>query len=242
MKTAATVVAAVAVSTAATILYEVNVGRTAYVPVSTFLVVYLTAFGITSAFAAWTASEIGLPSYLVLFPESAWERLRRLLVWGGLFGLLIAAGNGLVALLTDGAVSRPWYLRDQHGTFDILVLSARTAFAEETLFRLFSIPFMASIALRLRHGWRPRRGPWRQRGANPSDAAVSEPAVAPSRWLVAGSVLASAAVFALRHPFNPVPAFTFGVLLGIVYLRGGWESAVTAHFVGNSLVFMALYR
>ena len=43
------------------------------------------------------------------------------------------------------------------------------------------------------------------------------------------------------HNNNPVAAFMFGLLLGVSFLRGGWESCVTAHFLGNYLLFMGTY-
>jgi len=55
------------------------------------------------------------------------------------------------------------------------------------------------------------------------------------------AVIVSAFMFGMAHATNPVTASAFGMVLGVAYLRGGWESAVTAHFLGNYLLFAGLY-
>jgi membrane protease YdiL (CAAX protease family) len=85
------------------------------------------------------------------------------------------------------------------------------------------------------YGWRPRFG----FETGPS-AARYVPVRTPRR-MVFIALLVSAFMFGMAHSTNPVAATLFGVVLGISYLRGGWESAVTAHFLGNYLLFTGIY-
>jgi len=61
------------------------------------------------------------------------------------------------------------------------------------------------------------------------------------QMMVLAAMLVSALLFGMAHNNNPVAAFMFGLLLGVSFLRGGWESCVTAHFLGNCLLFMGIY-
>lgn len=196
-------------------------------------VVFSGAFAITAAFAVWTAGSLGLPSFLLLSPLSARRRWWRFAVYGVGMGLLIWQTNDLY-LSTAGATFRltPVYNLDSH--LKVFALAARSALSEETMFRLFAIPFLASIGMRF-YGWRPSFGFESGPGAPPR-----HPVRTPRR-LVMIALIVSAFMFGMVHNSNSVVASAFGVVLGISYLRGGWESAVTAHFLGNYLLFARLY-
>jgi len=196
------------------------------------LLVFSGAFAITAAFAVWTARSLGLPSFLLLAPIPARRRWLRFVVFGIGAGLFIYLTNGALYLTTTGAPLRPvdGHSLDTH--LKVFALSARAAFSEETLFRLFAIPFLVSIGMRF-YGWRPRFG-----------FEIGPPAAEPVRTprrMVMIALLVSAFMFGMAHSTNPVAATLFGVVLGISYLRGGWESAVTAHFLGNYLLFTGIY-
>lgn len=195
--------------------------------------VFSGAFAITASFAVWTAGSLGLPSFLLLSPLSARRRWWRFAVYGVGMGLFIWLTNDLY-LSTAGAPPRltPVYNLDSH--LKVFALAARSALSEETMFRLFAIPFLASIGMRL-YGWRPSFGFESGPGAPPRDP------VRTPRRLVVISLIVSAFMFGMAHSSNPVFASVFGIVLGISYLRGGWESAVTAHFLGNYLLFARLY-
>ena len=195
--------------------------------------VFSGAFAIIATFAVWTARSLGLPSFLLLSPLSARRRWWRFAVYGVGTGLLIGLTNGLY-LSTTGAPFRltPVYNLDSH--LKVFALAARSALSEETMFRLFAIPFLASLGMRF-YGWRPSFG-FESGPAAPPRHPVRTP-----RRLVVISLIVSAFMFGMAHTGTPVFASVFGVVLGISYLRGGWESAVTAHFLGNYLLFAGLY-
>lgn len=215
-------------------VYEVNFGRYGSLSLPSVVGFYLAAFAITSYFAVWTATSLRLPSFLLLSPLTWRRRGLRFLLYGVGMGLAIYGVNRILYAGTVSNPLRPWYLANLEGPADLLLLSARSALLEETLFRLFAIPFLVSLGMRVGYGWRPRFG-FESPGEERADSMV------PPRVLVVTAVLLSALFFSLAHPFNPLPALVFGLVLGVVYLRGGWESAVTAHFLGNYLLFSGLY-
>ena len=197
------------------------------------LLVFLGAFAITSSFAVWTASSLELPTFLLLAPLSARRRWWRIGIYGVGGGILIYLTNELY-LTTAPAPFRPSLVYDLDSHLKVFALSARAAFVEETMFRLFAITFFVSLGMRL-YGWRPRFG-------FDSNKPSPEPAVQrPPRRLVLIALIASALLFGMSHSANPVAAAAFGLLLGVVYLRSGWEGAVTAHFLGNYLLFAGIY-
>jgi membrane protease YdiL (CAAX protease family) len=148
-------------------------------------------------------------------------------------GLFISLTNRALYLNTAGATFSPTpYDLDSH--LKVFALAARSALSEETMFRLFAIPFLASIGMRF-YGWRPSFGFESGPGAPPRDP------VRTPRRLVTIALIVSAFMFGMAHAINPVFASIFGIALGISYLRGGWESAVTAHFLGNYLLFAGIY-
>jgi len=226
--------AAVFSSTAAVVFDEaITPPETSIGHILRMLLVFAAAFAITTAFAAWTATSLGLPSFLVLAPISSRRRWARFAVYGIGGGILIYLTNSFY-LTTVAAPFRPppLYVLDSH--LKVFSLSARAALSEETMFRLFAIPFLVSLGMRF-YGWRPRFGFESGPAAPPA-----EPARTPRRMVMVALIL-SAFIFGMAHEADPIAATGFGLLLGITYLRGGWETAVTAHFLGNYLLFAGLY-
>lgn len=203
---------------------------------ATFLTIvgfYVATSGIITSFAVWTASEVGLPSLLVLSPLPARTRWIRWAVYGVGVGLLLCIGS-IVLSGGDSVALRPWFWRRIQTPLGTALFSARAALLEETFFRLFMIPFLVSIVVRLR----PRKHCLRlQDGA----ARVITTRPKPGRPTVAAAVLISSVLFGLAHPFDPVPAMLLAPLLALSYLRGGWESAVTAHMIANLIVFSVYF-
>ncbi|MCH7823791.1 MAG: CPBP family intramembrane metalloprotease [Acidobacteria bacterium] len=202
-------------------------------PLPLALVVFFAVFCIMAAFAVWTATSLGLLSFLLLSRLSVRRKWLRFAVYGVGAGFLIYLTNELY-LAIAGAPFRPGPVYNLDNHLKVFTLSARAAFSEETMFRLFAIPFLVSLGMRF-YGWRPRFGF--------ESAASDQPRVptSPPKRLVLIALLVSALMFGVAHGTNPVAASLFGLVLGVAFLRGGWESAVTAHFLGNYLLFAGIY-
>jgi len=214
--------------------WGVKPGRAGLPPLPLALGVFFVAFTITVGSAVWLASSLRLPAFLLLSELSGRQRWRRYFVYGIGGGLLIYLTNSALYLTTESAEFRPAQVYNLDNELKVFALSARAALSEETMYRLFAIPFLVSLGMRF-YGWRPRFG-----FELLSTKSPTEP-VRPPRIMVLAAMLCSALLFGLAHNNNPVAAFMFGLLLGISFLRGGWESAVTAHFLGNYLLFMGIY-
>lgn len=193
--------------------------------------VWLAVFGIIVSFSVWVARRLGLPHLLFLAPLSGGHRWRRFVAWGVVPGLAISLVNALLYRVAGGAGPLPWWSEGVDGHLDVVVVSATAAAQEETLYRLFAVSFLVAMGMRFR-GWRPR---FRILG----EESVDPPAV--PGWMIAGAVVVAAILFGLRHPDGEIRATLFGLLLGWIFLRAGWESAVTAHFLGNYLLFASIY-
>lgn len=228
-------VAVVLLGTSATVAYELNFGRFTPESVPIFVVSILGSFALITSFAVWTAARLELPTSLFFFDLPVSRRWARFLCYGVGFGILIFLTNRAVYLTSTTRPMRPWYVASIDSHVGLFVLAARSALLEETFFRLFGIPFIASLVMRALYGWRPRMSIDRKLSADP--VVGMEPPLA----VLVLAVVASALLFGLHHPFSPLPAVAFGLTLGAIYLRAGWESAVVAHFLGNYLLFASIY-
>jgi len=200
-----------------------------------FVISILGSFALITSFAVWTAARLGLPTSLFLIDLPVSRRWSRFLGYGVGLGILIYLTNRAVYLTSTTEPLRPWYVANIDSHFGLLVLAVRSALLEETFFRLFAIPFVASLVMRAFYGWRPRFSLDPRRAPDPAGSTD------PPRFVIVLAVVASALLFGLHHPFYPLPAVIFGLTLGVIYLRAGWESAVVAHFLGNYLLFAGIY-
>lgn len=223
----------VVATTIVAVAYELLRQRATVSALPALALFYGGTSGIITAFAVWTAGDVGLPSLLVLSRLPARERWVRWLGLGVGLGILLAAAS--VALSSGaGSAMRPWFWERIQTPLGTVVLSARAALLEETFFRLFLIPFLVSIVVRAR----PARH--RLRLVDGSARAVRNDAD-PGMLVLLAAVLVSSAMFGLAHVFNPAAAAMLAPMLAVAYLWGGWESAVTAHFVADMILFSWYY-
>lgn len=233
--------AAVAIAVATTTLVclgselaAVPAGGADWTALATITGFYLATSGVITAFAVWTAEDLRLPSLLWLAPGGRRQKLIRLLVYGVGLGLLLSVASILLAG-DSGSGLRPWYWRRIQTPVESVLFAARAAFLEETFFRLFLIPLLVSLAVRVR----PPRYRFRLREGTLK--ATRERTRSASTPVVLGAVVVSSLLFGLAHRFNPVSAAILAPVLAVAYLRGGWESAVLAHLLANFLVFSVYF-
>ena len=115
-------------------------------------------------------------------------------------------------------------IREMHSLYDSFVISLDSGVIEEILFRLFILSCFLfcfrQLYSRLARVW-------------PGVVAILPKALA---------VVLSSLLFAMVHNiYGFTAAFFGGVLLGLIYMQSGIESAIAAHFFANFLFFSASY-
>jgi hypothetical protein len=115
-------------------------------------------------------------------------------------------------------------IRNMDTIYDSFILSLESGMGEEVIFRLFILSCFLFMFRQLYARIRPL---W------PGAAAVLPGAL---------SLVLSSLLFAMVHNFAGFAAAFFGgMLLGLIYLKSGIESAIAAHFSANFLFFSASY-
>jgi hypothetical protein len=108
--------------------------------------------------------------------------------------------------------------------YDSFVVSLNTGLVEEVLFRLF---ILSCFLFSFRYLYSRIASLW------PGVVAILPKAMA---------VVLSSLLFAMSHSiYGFTAAFFGGMLLGLIYLQSGIESAIAAHFSANFLFFSASY-
>jgi hypothetical protein len=115
-------------------------------------------------------------------------------------------------------------IREMHSIYDSFVVSFESGVIEEILFRLF---ILSCFLFCFRQLYSRLAGLW------PNVIAILPRALA---------VVLSSLLFAMVHNvYGFTAAFFGGVLLGLIYMQSGIESAIAAHFCANFLFFSASY-
>ena len=115
-------------------------------------------------------------------------------------------------------------IREMHSIYDSFVVSFESGVIEEILFRLF---ILSCFLFCFRQLYSRMAGLW------PNVIAILPRALA---------VVLSSLLFAMVHNvYGFTAAFFRGVLLGLIYMQSGIESAIAAHFCANFLFFSASY-
>src|SRR5215471_21661516 len=115
-------------------------------------------------------------------------------------------------------------IRDMRSIYDSFVISLDSGMAEEIVYRLF---ILSCFLFSFRHLYARLAPLW------PGVVAILPKALA---------VVLSSLLFAMAHNvYGFTAAFFGGVLLGLIYIQSGIESAIAAHFCANFLFFSASY-
>jgi hypothetical protein len=115
-------------------------------------------------------------------------------------------------------------IRDIESIYDSFVVSVESGMAEEIVYRLF---ILSCFLFSFRHLYSRLAPLW------PGVVAILPKAL---------SVVLSSLLFAMEHNvYGFTAAFFGGMLLGLIYIHSGIESAIAAHFSANFLFFSASY-
>jgi membrane protease YdiL (CAAX protease family) len=191
----------------------------AWTMISRFVVVLVFgAFGLTVARACQ------LKGSLIVTSEEWPITVRDFINFGVLPGIVLGIINYFVFFSYRYSPSITPRIRDIRSVYDSFIVSLASGFAEEIVYRLF---ILSCLIFTFRHLYARLKPLW------PSVVAVLPVAMA----LVLSSLL-----FAMVHDFYAFTAAFFGgMLLGVVYLKGGIEGAIAAHFMANFVFFSASY-
>jgi hypothetical protein len=144
------------------------------------------------------------------------------------FGVLPGAILGLINYFffftyRDSPAITP-QIRELRSFYDSFIFSLYKGLDEEIVYRLF---ILSCLVFTFRHIYARIRPLW------PSVVAILP--------IVLGLVLSSL-LFAMGHGYYAFTAAFFGgLMLGLIYLKSGIESAIAAHFIANFLFFSASY-
>jgi len=187
--------------------------------ISRFVVVLV--FG---TFGLFFARQSHVNGSLFINSEGWTFTLRDVAIYGILPGLVLGLINYFFFFTYRYSPTVTPEIRGISTLYDSFVVSLASGSAEEVLFRLF---FLSCFLFFFQHVYARLAPVW--------PAAVS---ILPK----ALSLVISSLLFAMAHTiYGFTAAFFGGVLLGIIYLQSGIESAITAHFCANFLFFSASY-
>jgi hypothetical protein len=180
-------------------------------PLSDFL-----QYAIFCSFAAWAGLSISarfsLPGILLRF---SWKRQ---VAYTSLFALSVVLVNSLMLAYAVTAGIVPQWLRSLDTIPKILSISLQAGFVEETIFRLFSVPFLFWLFNIL------TRNTERQ------------------HIMRFAAVFFSACLFGAIHGAGFWGSFVFGIAFGYLFLSFGWLPCVVVHFLGDFGSFLYASR
>ena len=140
------------------------------------------------------------------------------LIYTVVFCLVVVAVNGMMLVQTAKAGSLPQWLLDIRSISHLTAIALQAGLVEETIFRLFVLPFVIWLLFLLRR------------------------ATTRKKLTECFAVLIAAAVFGSIHGQGFAGAMIFGVAFGYFFLQFGWYPCVIVHFVGNFFPFLVALK
>jgi len=182
------------------------------------------AYGGCALLAMLFAEGCGLKFFLMERAESWFRKLGWLAVYGVLAGVAMGLLYHRLFAAYRFSPRVPFRLRSMETLSDAFILSLSAALTEEIVFRLL---LFSSFLYTL--GWLFRPILAMNAGLN--------------RWIpLIFSIVFSALLFGYVHGvFGFLFAFGAGIWLCLIFLRGGLESAVLAHFLADFVFFSLTY-
>lgn len=168
--------------------------------------------------------QCGLEPFLVKRSGRWFRKVGQLFVYGALTGIAMGLLYHRLFAAYRFSPRVPLRLRSMKAPLDAFLLSLSAALTEEVVFRLL---FFSSFLYVLSWLFRP----------------ILSMNSGFSRWIpLTFSIVLSALLFGLVHGvFGFLFAFGAGIWLCLIFLRGGLESAVLAHFLANFVFFTLTY-
>jgi hypothetical protein len=196
-----------------------SVDSPTWIMISRFVVVLV--FG---TFGLAVALESQLPGSLLINVEEWSLTIRDFINYGVLPGLVLGLINYFFFFTYRYSPLVASRIRDMKSIYDSFIISLYSGMAEEIVYRLF---ILSCFLFSFRHLYSRIAPLW------PGTVSILPKAM---------SVVLSSLLFAMVHNiYGFTAAFFGGMLLGLIYIRSGIESAIAAHFCANFLFFSASY-
>jgi hypothetical protein len=196
-----------------------SVASPTWTMISRFIVILV--FG---TFGLAVAQESQLQGSLLINVEEWSLTIRDIINYGVLPGLVLGLINYFFFFTYRYSPLVASRIRDMKSIYDSFIISLDSGMAEEVVYRLF---ILSCFLFSFRHLYSRIAPLW------PGAVAILPKAM---------SVVLSSLLFAMVHNiYGFTAAFFGGVLLGLIYIQGGIESAIAAHFCANFLFFSASY-
>jgi len=187
--------------------------------ISRFVVVLV--FG---SFGLAVARESQLQGSVFISVEEWSLTVRDIINYGVLPGLVLGLINYFFFFTYRYSPLVASRIRDMKSIYDSFIISLDSGMGEEILYRLF---ILSCFLFSFRHLYSRIAPIW------PGVVSILPKAL---------SVVLSSLLFAIGHNvYGFTAAFFGGVLLGLIYIESGIESAIAAHFCANFLFFSASY-
>ena len=170
------------------------------------------------------ARESQLPGSLLINVEEWSLTVRDIINYGVLPGLVLGLINYFFFFTYRYSPLVSARIRDMKSLYDSFIISLDSGMAEEIVYRLF---ILSCFLFSFRHLYSRIAPLW------PGVVSILPKAL---------SIVLSSLLFAMVHNiYGFTAAFFGGMLLGLIYIQSGIESAIAAHFCANFLFFSASY-
>jgi hypothetical protein len=196
-----------------------SVASPTWTMISRFVVILV--FG---TFGLAVARESQLQGSLLINVEEWSLTIRDIINYGVLPGLVLGLINYFFFFTYRYSPLVASRIRDMKSIYDSFIISLDSGMAEEIVYRLF---ILSCFLFSFRHLYSRLAPLW------PGTVAILPKAL---------SIVLSSLLFAMVHNiYGFTAAFFGGLLLGLIYIQSGIESAIAAHFCANFLFFSASY-
>ena len=188
----------------------------------------VTRFVVALVFGAmglFIADKSQIHGSLIVSSEDTPTTIRDIVNFGLLPGLVLGLINYLFFFAYRYSPYVVPQIRNMDSVYDAFILSLDSGLTEEVIYRLF---FLSCFLYTFKQLYSRMKTVW------PSAVQIIP---------VALSLVLSSLLFALAHrsPYSFTAAFFGGMLLGPIYMKGGVEAAIAAHFAADFLFFSASY-
>jgi hypothetical protein len=211
------------ISTVATLFSDMNLGFIKSPNTYFIYTLYFCLFFVTGFIGLKLADKTQLIGLLANAKIKFNNKMKKFILYGFLVGMLLGVFNTFVYFQVKDSPNLPGWLRTFRNLYDTFILSARASLMEETIFRLLLFSLLVWGGMKVREKWK-----------------IFEKGLY-YKTVIIIAIIVSSGLFGVMHDSGFIVALIAGLFLAIVYWKGGWESCVVAHFIGNFMAFSIVF-